>query len=135
MTAWIIKTVIQWDNETPRNAMGTAVTELIQKLRNVAKSRMMQMKSKLFHELSTNELYEILKARAEIFVVEQNCVYQDLDGKDINSLHVFHEEGGKVAAYWSFRKPVSDTLFQTRLTELYQQVTGCTTSYILKKRP
>ena len=57
------------------------------------------MKSKLFHELSTNELYEILKARAEIFIVEQNCVYQDLDGKDINSLHVFHEENGKVTAY------------------------------------
>lgn len=60
---------------------------------------MMQMKSKLFHELRTNELYEILKARAEIFVVEQNCVYQDLDGKDINSLHVFHEEDRKVTAY------------------------------------
>ena len=57
------------------------------------------MKSKLFHELSTNELYEILKARAEIFVVEQNCVYQDLDGKDIDSLHIFHEEDGKVTAY------------------------------------
>ena len=63
------------------------------------------MKSKRFHELSTNELYEILKARAEIFVVEQNCVYQDLDGKDINSLHVFHEEDGKVTAYLrAFRK-------------------------------
>ena len=37
------------------------------------------IKSKFFDELSTRELYEILKARAEIFVVEQNCVYQDLD--------------------------------------------------------
>ena len=35
---------------------------------------------KSFDELTTVELYEILKARAAIFVVEQNCVYQDLDG-------------------------------------------------------
>ena len=56
------------------------------------------MRSKYFEELSTNELYEILRARAEIFVVEQNCVYQDLDGIDYESLHVFAEEGGKVTA-------------------------------------
>ena len=42
----------------------------------------MSLKSKYFGELTTKELYEILKARAEIFVVEQNCVYQDLDGVD-----------------------------------------------------
>lgn len=57
------------------------------------------MRSKYFDELSTKELYEILRARAEIFVVEQNCVYQDLDGIDYESLHVFAEEGGKVTAY------------------------------------
>ena len=57
------------------------------------------MKSKYFDELSTKELYEILRARAEIFVVEQNCVYQDLDGIDDESLHVFAEEDGKVTAY------------------------------------
>ena len=49
------------------------------------------IKSKFFDELSTRELYEILKARAEIFVVEQNCVYQDLDDLDYRSLHVFCE--------------------------------------------
>ncbi len=59
----------------------------------------MQTKSKFFSELTTKELYEILKARAEIFVVEQNCVYQDLDDKDYESLHVFYEENGKVTAY------------------------------------
>lgn len=57
------------------------------------------MRSKYFDELTTRELYEILRARAEIFVVEQNCVYQDLDGIDYESLHVFAEEGGKVTAY------------------------------------
>lgn len=47
------------------------------------------LKSKYFDELTTKELYKILKARAEIFVVEQNCIYQDLDGIDYDSLHVF----------------------------------------------
>lgn len=59
----------------------------------------MEMKSKFFPELTTRELYEILKARAEIFVVEQNCVYQDLDDMDYQSLHVFFEEDGAVTAY------------------------------------
>ena len=59
----------------------------------------MEVKSKFFSELSTTELYELLKARAEIFVVEQNCVYQDLDDKDYVSLHIFYEENGKVTAY------------------------------------
>ena len=59
----------------------------------------MELKVKFFDELTTRELYEMLKARAEIFVVEQNCVYQDLDDKDYTSLHVFYEEDEKVAAY------------------------------------
>ena len=59
----------------------------------------MKLVSKFFDELTTKELYEILKARADIFVVEQECVYQDVDGKDYESLHVFYEENGKVVAY------------------------------------
>ncbi len=59
----------------------------------------MEIAAKYFEQLTTRELYEILKARAEIFVVEQNCVYQDLDDKDYESLHVFYEEDGKVVAY------------------------------------
>lgn len=59
----------------------------------------MEIEAKYFNQLTTGELYEILKARAEIFVVEQNCVYQDLDDKDYESLHVFYEEDGKVVAY------------------------------------
>ena len=44
---------------------------------------------KHFDELTTTELYEILKTRSEIFVVEQNCVYQDLDDNDQDAVHVF----------------------------------------------
>ncbi len=55
--------------------------------------------AKTFDKLTTNELYEILKARAEIFVVEQNITYQDMDDVDYQSLHCFFEEDGKVVAY------------------------------------
>ncbi len=59
----------------------------------------MALKVKYFDQLTTKELYEIIKARAEIFVVEQNCTYQDLDGVDYKSLHIFYETDGKVDAY------------------------------------
>ena len=44
---------------------------------------------KHFRELSTEELYEILKTRFEIFVMEQECLYQDLDDRDQDAIHVF----------------------------------------------
>nr|WP_295618232.1 GNAT family N-acetyltransferase [uncultured Methanobrevibacter sp.] len=52
----------------------------------------MNWKLKKFDELTTNELYEILKLRAEAFVVEQNCPYQDLDDKDKDAYHLFLED-------------------------------------------
>lgn len=54
---------------------------------------------KKFDDLTIDELYGILKLRAEIFVVEQNCPYQDLDGKDKCSYHLFLEENGEIIAY------------------------------------
>ncbi|MBQ3860698.1 MAG: GNAT family N-acetyltransferase, partial [Clostridia bacterium] len=59
----------------------------------------MHFVSKCFDDLTTGELYEILKARSAVFVVEQNCVYQDIDGMDPASLHVFFEDEGRIAAY------------------------------------
>ena len=58
----------------------------------------MKLKIKHFTELTLDELYEILRARQEVFVVEQSCVYLDADGKDKNAYHVFIEEDGKVLA-------------------------------------
>ena len=60
---------------------------------------------KSFENLSVNELYDILKLRSEIFVVEQNCVYLDLDGKDKQALHLFGEFKGKIVAYSRLFKP------------------------------
>ena len=54
---------------------------------------------KKFDELTTTELYEILKIRSEVFVVEQNCVYQDLDDVDKEAYHVYLKEEGKIIAY------------------------------------
>jgi len=59
----------------------------------------MNITVKTFKELNTTELYTILQLRAEVFVVEQNCVYQDLDGKDKNALHVIGTKRDKIVAY------------------------------------
>lgn len=59
----------------------------------------MELTIKTFQELTTKELYEILKVRGAIFVVEQKCAYQDIDGLDEASLHLFYEDGGQVQAY------------------------------------
>ena len=53
---------------------------------------------KLFQELTTDELYELLRVRSEVFVVEQNCVYQDMDGDDQNSIHLWLTVGERTVA-------------------------------------
>lgn len=60
---------------------------------------MLHVLIKSFDELSTKELYAILQLRAEVFVVEQNCVYQDIDGKDEKALHVIGYKNNKIVAY------------------------------------
>lgn len=59
----------------------------------------MDLFCKPFEELTLQELYEIMRLRQEVFVVEQNCPYLDADGKDIDGLHCFGIEDGKIAAY------------------------------------
>ena len=54
---------------------------------------------KKFQELTLDELYRILQIRAEVFVVEQDCVYQDLDGLDQISYHVLGLVDGEIEAY------------------------------------
>jgi len=58
-----------------------------------------QWQIKSFENLSVHELYDIMRLRSVIFVVEQNCVYLDLDGKDKVALHLFGEYEGKIVAY------------------------------------
>jgi len=65
----------------------------------------MQVSVKTFNELSTKELYQILRLRSEVFVVEQDCVYQDVDNKDQKALHVIGVKEGEVVAYTRVFKP------------------------------
>lgn len=60
---------------------------------------------KSFNELTTKDLYAVLQLRSEIFVVEQNCVYQDIDGKDFNALHVLGFKNDELVAYTRIFKP------------------------------
>lgn len=65
----------------------------------------MEITVKTFDELTTYELYELLQLRTEVFVVEQDCVYQDLDGKDTKALHIIGKKGEKIIAYTRCFKP------------------------------
>jgi len=65
----------------------------------------MKFITKSFNEFTVDELYEILQLRSEVFVVEQDCVYQDIDFKDQKSLHIFGRKDGKIIAYTRIFKP------------------------------
>ena len=53
---------------------------------------------KRFDELNVDELYELLRIRSEVFVVEQDCVYQDMDGDDQASIHLWLSAGDQIVA-------------------------------------
>lgn len=59
----------------------------------------MDITIKTFDELTLSELYELLQLRSEVFVVEQDCVYQDIDGKDKKALHILGKKDGALVAY------------------------------------
>jgi ElaA protein len=76
----------------------------------------MKFKTKKFNDLSVTELYDLLRLRSEIFVLEQNCVYVDQDGNDEKSLHVLayaknSKEKSKLVAYARIVPP--GTIFKT----------------------
>lgn len=54
---------------------------------------------KKFDDLSIQELHALYALRLEVFVVEQDCVYQDIDGKDPKALHIIGKEGKELVAY------------------------------------
>jgi len=60
---------------------------------------------KSFKALTTQELYDLLLLRSEVFVVEQDCVYQDIDGKDQKALHILGYKDEKLVAYTRVFKP------------------------------
>ena len=54
---------------------------------------------KTFSELDKDELYQILRLRSEVFVVEQDCVYQDIDNKDQIAIHLIYKKEDEIIAY------------------------------------
>ena len=65
----------------------------------------MRVEIKPFSELNLQELYALLRMRSEIFVVEQECIYLDLDGKDTDALHVLGWKGTELCGYCRVFRP------------------------------
>lgn len=65
----------------------------------------MEFLIKSFDELSKKELYDLLSLRAEVFVVEQDCVYQDVDHKDQKAYHILGYKQEELVAYTRMFKP------------------------------
>ncbi len=65
----------------------------------------MHIEVKKFKELTVHELYSLLQLRSEVFVVEQDCVYQDLDGKDKKAIHVIGKKNNVIVAYTRIFSP------------------------------
>ena len=59
----------------------------------------MKVVCKHFKDLTNEELYEILRIRVNVFVVEQKCPYPEIDNKDQNSYHIYLENDGRMVAY------------------------------------
>ncbi|MCK9170113.1 MAG: GNAT family N-acetyltransferase [Treponema sp.] len=59
----------------------------------------MELVVKKFNELTLDELYEILKIRVSVFVVEQKCAYQEIDDKDQNAVHIYLKDENGIEAY------------------------------------
>jgi ElaA protein len=66
---------------------------------------MLRIKVKYFNELNIDELYDLLQLRSEVFVVEQECAYQDIDGKDQKALHVLGYKEEELIAYTRIFEP------------------------------
>ena len=84
----------------------------------------MELITKHFSELSPEELYDILKARVDVFVVEQECPYPEIDGKDKDAYHIFLRDEIGIAAYLrvlksgvSFPEPALGRILTTRRGE------------------
>ena len=59
----------------------------------------MKIEVKKFKELSVEEMYQILRIRSEVFIIEQRCIYQDIDGKDEKAMHVMGKNNKEIIAY------------------------------------
>ncbi|NMH89648.1 GNAT family N-acetyltransferase [Flavivirga algicola] len=66
---------------------------------------MLKTQVKTFEALTKRELYDLLQLRSDIFVIEQDCLYRDIDGKDFKALHILGYIDKKIVAYARIFKP------------------------------
>ena len=59
----------------------------------------MELCVRRFDELDIHDLYEIMKLRCDVFIVEQECHYEDIDGRDINAIHVYLKDNNEIVGY------------------------------------
>lgn len=59
----------------------------------------MELFIRRFNELDVNDLYEIMKLRCDVFIVEQECHYEDIDGRDIDAIHVYLKDNDEIVGY------------------------------------
>ena len=85
----------------------------------------MKITIKKYQDLSSDKLYEILRLRSEVFVVEQNCAYQDLDNKDQKALHLIVEEKNKIIAYTRIFKKGDFISFEPGSKHSSHTINGC----------
>lgn len=67
----------------------------------------MEIQIKRFHQLSLDELYQVLKLRVDIFVVEQECAYPELDDKDQDADHLIVAQANQIVSYLRIYYPES----------------------------
>ncbi len=83
----------------------------------------MEFMAKPFDELTLSQLYEILRSRSQIFMLEQNILCQDMDRVDYDSYHLFLENEGEVIAYLRafYLKNEPDTVCIGRVLSLHHR--------------
>ena len=90
---------------------------------------------KKFHDLDKLELYKIMQLRIEVFVVEQDCPYQDLDGLDEVGTHLWREEDNEVVSYLRINPPKTrfdEVSFGRIVTKQSARKKGLSEAIILK---
>ena len=75
-----------------------------------------------YHKLTLDQLYEIIKLRIEVFVIEQNCPYQDADGKDQQSLHVMGRDTDGILQ--TYARLVPDSVSYNGYTSIGRVITS-----------
>ena len=90
---------------------------------------------KKFHNLDKFELYKIMQLRVEVFVVEQDCPYQDLDGLDEVGTHLWIEEDSEITSYLRINPPKTrfdEVSFGRIVTKEAHRKRGLSEAIILK---